>query len=178
MLDRVRAARSVAAVVLAMMMAPILVGQLGAQRPTIAACTGGGTGHVRVAPRVDAVFIYERCLGADRIASIVLWRARAPGWSADPDAVAFDQQARALVVTARDGAHPVTLGRTDSVMVVMLDYADAVAGPIPLQTTRLGPARAVGIAPPAAGGPAPRDVSDSLRALLVRDGRSRRFLER
>lgn len=153
-----------------------VTGTLGAQRPGMAECTGGGTGHTRVAPRVDAVFVYERCPGADRVASVVLWRSRAPGWSADPDAVAFDQRARTLVVTARDGAHSIALGRTDSVMVVMLDYADAVAGPIPVQTTRLAPARATGIVPSASGA-APRDVSDSLRTLLFRNGRSRRFLE-
>lgn len=147
-----------------------------AQRAGVPACSGGGTGHTRVAPRVDAVFVYERCLGRDRIAAIVLWRARRPGWSANPDAVAFDQSARTLVITARDGAHPIALGRTDSVMVAMLDYVDAVAGPIPLQTTRLAPARAAGIVPPTAGGEPPPGVSDSLRTLLFRNGRSRRFL--
>lgn len=150
------------------------------------ACAGGGTGHVRVAPRVDAVYLYERCLGGDRLAAIVLWRARADGWSADPDAVAFDQRARTLVVTARDGAHPpLTLGRSDSVLVVMLDWVDAVAGPIPLTTTRLAPASATGLAPPviemreAARGRAPaptRVVADRLRTLLALDGRSRQFI--
>lgn len=150
------------------------------------ACASGGTGHVRVASRVDAVYVYERCLGGDRIAAIVLWRARAAGWSADPDAVAFDQRARTLVVTAQDGAHPpLTLGRTDSVLVVMLDWVDAVAGPIPVMTTRLAPASAVGLAPTLAemreaarsGTPAPtRDVANRLRTLLALDGRSRHFI--
>lgn len=144
----------------------------------IAACSGGGTGHARVAPLVDAVFVYERCVSGDRIAAITLWRARTPAWSANPDAVAFDQRDRTLVVTARDGAHPLVLGRTDSVLVVMLDWADAIAGPIPLQTTRLAPARASGIVPPL-GRETTRDgVSDSLRTLLMRNGRSRRFLQR
>lgn len=172
---RARAARSVATAAFALATsAPTLA----AQHAVVPACAGGGTGHTRVAPRVDAVFVYERCLGADRIAAIVLWRARTPGWSADPEAAAFDQQARTLVVTARDGAHPIALGRTDSVMVAMLDYVDAVAGPIPLQTTRLAPARARAIVPATAGGPPPPGVADSLRTLLFRNGRSRRFLGR
>lgn len=150
------------------------------------ACAGGGTGHVRVAPRVDAVYLYERCLGGDRLAAVVLWRAHAAGWSADPEAVAFDQRTRTLVVTAHDGAHPpLTLGRTDSVLVVMLDWVDAVAGPIPLMTTRLAPAAATGLAPTAAevregasgGAPASmRDVANRLRTVLTLDGRSRRFI--
>lgn len=156
--------------------ASVATSTIAAQRAGVPACNGGGTGHARVAPHVDAVFVYERCLGTDRIAAIVLWRARRPGWSADPDAVAFDQRARLLVVTARDGAHPIPLGRTDSMMVAMLDYVDAVAGPIPLQTARLAPARAAGIVPPMTGGEPPSGVSDSLRTLLFRNGRSRRFL--
>lgn len=160
-----------------MVVSSIMTVSLGAQGP-IAACVGGGTGHARVAPLVDAVVVYERCVGADRIASIVLWRAHTPGWSADPDAVAYDQRTRTMVVTAHDGRHAVQLGRTDSVMVVMLDYVDAVAGPIPLQTTRLAPARAAGIIPPRGSIAAAPGVSDSLRTLLFRDGRSRRFLGR
>lgn len=161
------------------------------------ACIGGGTGHVRVAPRVDAVFVYERCLGGDRVAAITLWRARTPGWDAAPDAVAFDQRSRLLVVRARDGAHPLSLGGSDSVLVVMLEAADAVAGPIPVQTTRLAPASAAGIVPTLAEmqqvrdraalphgspqpsltpAPTPSAIATRLRDLLARDGRSRRFI--
>lgn len=149
------------------------------------ACVGGGTGHARVAPRVDAVFVYERCLGGDRLAAITLWRARIAGWEAAPDSVAFDQRGRALVVHARDGAHALSLGRTDSVLVVMLDWVDAVAGPIPVTATRLRPAAATGLVPGIAemheadrrGVAAPTiDVSNQLRTLLMRDGRSRRFI--
>lgn len=150
------------------------------------ACAGGGTGHVRVAPRVDAVYLYERCLGGDRLAAIVLWRARAEGWRADPDAIAFDQRARTLVVTAHDGAHPpLALGRSDSVLVVMLDWVDAVAGPIPEMTTRLAPTSAAALVPTVAemreaaraGTPGPtRDVANRLRALLALDGLTRRFI--
>ena len=149
------------------------------------ACVGGGTGHARVAPRVDAVFVYERCLGGDRLAAITLWRARIAGWEAAPDSVAFDQRGRALVVRARDGAHALSLGRTDSVLVVMLDWVDAVAGPIPVTATRLRPAAAAGLVPGTAemrdaerrGVAAPIvDVSNQLRTLLLRDGRSRRFI--
>lgn len=149
------------------------------------ACVGGGTGHTRVAGRVDAVFVYERCLGGDRLAAITLWRARVEGWEAVPDSVAFDQRGRVLVVHARDGAHALSLGRTDSVLVVMLDWVDAVAGPIPVTATRLRPAGAAGLAPgigemrdagrPGSVAPA-RDVSNQLRTLLLRDGRSRRFI--
>lgn len=148
-------------------------------------CVGGGTGHARVAPRVDAVFVYERCLGGDRLAAVTLWRARSAGWEAVPDSVAFDQRGRVLVVHARDGAHPISLGRTDSVMVVMLDWVDAVAGPIPLTATRLRPVAAAGLVPGVAemreaerrGSAAPtRDVSNRLRTLLMLDGRSRRFI--
>ena len=149
------------------------------------ACLGGGTGHARVAPRVDAVFVYERCLGGDRLAAITLWRASGAGWDAAPDSVAFDQRGRALVVRAHDGPHPLSLGRTDSVLVVMLDWVDAVAGPIPVTTTRLGAASAAGLVPRVSdmrdaerqGSRAPTlDVSNQLRTLLLRDGRSRRFI--
>lgn len=148
------------------------------------ACVGGGTGHVRVAPRVDAVFVYERCLGGDRIAAITLWRARTLGWEADPDSVAFDQRARLLIVHARDGAHPLTLGRSDSVLVVMLESVDAIAGPIPLMTARLAPAPAAGLVPAASATPvesarvgaAASVIGDRVRALLARDGRVRRFV--
>lgn len=147
------------------------------------ACVGGGTGHVRVAPRVDAVFVYERCLGGDRLAAITLWRARVPAWEATPDSVAFDQRARALVVHARDGAHPLSLGRSDSVLVVMLEAVDAIAGPIPVMTTRLAPAPAAGLVPAVAamqagagGSLSPTAIATRLRVLLARDGRSRRFI--
>lgn len=161
----------------------LCVAAVGAQGA--GACTGGGTGHVRVAPRVDAVFLYERCLGGDRLAAITLWRARSAGWEATPDSVAFDQRARTLLVRAHDGPHSLPLGRTDSVLVVMLDWVDAVAGPIPVTTTELRAASAAGLVPSLAeiadarrkGTPVPtRDVANQLRTLLMRDGRSRRFI--
>lgn len=149
------------------------------------ACVGGGTGHARVAQRVDAVFVYERCLGGDRLAAITLWRASKAGWDAAPDSVAFDQRGRVLVVRAHDGPHPLSLGRTDSVLVVMLDWVDAVTGPIPVTTTRLRAASSAGLVPSVAemrdverpgGRPPTLGVSNQLRTLLLRDGRSRRFI--
>jgi hypothetical protein len=202
-------------------MLALAAGTIGATRLPAqgsGACRGGGGGETAVAARVDATVLYERCLAGDRIAAVVLWRGRVPGWSstrstdsarvranlarasfASPAGAvwgsaandrafwgaALDRASGRIVIRARDGDHPLPVGATDSVLVVMVDGVDAVAGPVVITTTRLAPASTSGIVPSreqihaaaTTGAPLPPlDTANRLRSMLMLDGFSRRFI--
>lgn len=204
-----------------MVLLALAAGTFGATRVSgqgSGGCHGGGGAETAVAARVDATVLFERCLQGDRIAAIVLWRGRTPGWASTQSSdsarvranlarasvafpagaiwgvaatdrvfwgAALDRESNRLVVRSRDGDHALAAAATDSVLVVMVDGVDAVAGPVVITTTRLAPASTAGIVPSleqmhaaaATGAPLPAlDTANRLRSLLMLDGFSRRFI--
>lgn len=181
-------------------------------------CAGGGGAGLAVASRVDATVLFEHCLAGDRIAAIVLWRRREPGWEGAPHGdsllvranleragsgipptlpsssgandrfgwlAALDRASGRVLVRTRDGDHAVPLAGSDSVLVVMVDGVDAVAGPVVITATQLAPASTAGILLSReqvrehlrTHTPLPRlDSANRLRSMLMLDGFSRRFI--
>lgn len=98
---------------------------------------------------------------------------------------ALDRPSGRVLVRTRDGDHVVPIGASDSVLVVMVDGVDAVAGPVIVTTTQLAPSSTAGVVPSReqmrealrTGAPLPSlDIANRLRSMLMLDGFSRRFI--
>lgn len=98
---------------------------------------------------------------------------------------ALDRPSGRVLIRTRDGDHVVPIGASDSVLVVMVDGVDAVAGPVIITTTRLAPSSTAGIVPTReqlrdaerTGAPLRSlDTANRLRSMLMLDGFSRRFI--